>query len=395
MSLFEKAKHTIETSVTGPETETAELLGSLNKVLWEDVIADMNMPPFNKSAMDGYACRKEDLGNAMEVLEIIPAGKPPLKTIGKNQCSKIMTGAMVPPGANCVFMVEDAQPVDDKFIRCNNPKTKENICFQGEDYQAGDILIKKGAVISPAHVGIMAGAGYTKITVSKAPKISIIATGTELVEPGQKPLPGQIRNSNSYQLMAQLRAMGIPCNYNGIIPDHLDEIASRFEKSLADNDIVLITGGASVGDFDFVPALLKNQGFDILVEKTGIQPGNPMTFSKKGKKYCFGLSGNPVSSFVQFELFVKPFIYKFMGCQYQAARIKGALTWDFHRAKAMRFGIIPVKLSVDNRVGPIDFHGSAHINALADANALMEVPEGVSRIMNGETVNVQLLFSFF
>lgn len=392
MKLFEKAKHTIETTITKQETETVKLLDSLNKVLREDIIADINMPPFNKSAMDGYACRKKDLGNVMDVIEIIQAGRPPQKTIGKNQCSKIMTGAMVPQGANCVFMVEDAVITEEKSVKCSNQKTKENICFQGEDYQTGDILIKKGAVISPAHIGIMAGAGYSEITVSKTPSISIIATGTELVEPDQKPLPGQIRNSNSHQLMAQLQAMGIPCNYTGIIADDLEEIANGFEKSLAANDIVLVTGGASVGDFDFVPTLLKNQGFDLLVEKTGLQPGNPMTFSKKGKKYCFGLSGNPVSSLVQFELFVKPFIYKLMGCQDPSVRIKGELAWDFHRAKAARFGIIPVKLLGENRIEPVNFHGSAHINALAYANALMEVPEGLSRIKKGETVNVQLLF---
>ncbi|WP_423128220.1 molybdopterin molybdotransferase MoeA [Gaoshiqia sp. Z1-71] len=390
MAHFEEVKQCIENSIRSITTERINLLGSLNKVLQEDVIADLDMPPFNKSAVDGYACRKEDLGNELEVIEVVQAGKLPSKTIGPNQCSKIMTGAMVPPGANCVFMIEHARLIGENRVICTNTKTKENICYQAEDNSCGDILIKKGTLISPAHIGIMAGAGYTEITVSRAPVTGMIATGTELVEPGKKPLPGQIRNSNSTQLMAQLQLMGIPCNDYGIISDDFEQISSCFERSLAENDLVLITGGASVGDYDFVASILKNQGFELLVEKTGIQPGNPMTFSKKNKKYCFGLSGNPVSSFIQFELFVKPFICAYMGGQYQPTRIKGILDLDFHRKKAVRFGFVPVKFSEGKRVEHIGFHGSAHLNALAHANAFMEIPAGVSSIKKGQEVYVQL-----
>lgn len=379
----------IENSASGLRTEKVKLTRSVNRVLQEDIVADIDMPPFNKSAMDGYACRKEDLGNEMEVLEIIQAGKLPTQSIGKNQCSKIMTGATVPSGADCVFMIEDTDILGEKLVKCNNPKTKDNICAKGEDYKNGNILLTKGFRISPAHIGIMAGAGYTEIVVSKAPVTGVIATGTELVEPALKPSSGQIRNSNSYQLIAQLQAMSVPCNYIGIIADDFDQISKSFEKSLIDNDIIIITGGASNGDFDFIPAILRKHEFEILVDKTGIQPGNPMSFSRKLNKYCFGLSGNPVSSFVQFELFVKPFIYKLMDCKWQPLRIKGTLSRDFHRKKAHRFGIIPVKLTNNKQVEEIDFHGSAHINALAYATALMEVPEGVTLIKEGEEAYVR------
>lgn len=235
----------------------------------------------------------------------------------------------------------------------------------------------------------MAGAGYTSVLVSKTPQIGIMATGTELVEPSEIPLAGQIRNSNSYQLMAQLQALAVTYNYIGTIKDDFELISETFKKSLNNNDIIIITGGASNGDFDFVPAMLRKQGFEILVDKTGIQPGNPMTFSKKLNKYCFGLSGNPVSLFVQFELFLKPFIYKLMACEWEPTRIKGILARDFQRKKAGRFGIIPVNLESDNLVVEIDFHGSAHINALTYANALMEIPQDITHLKQGEQVYVR------
>ena len=389
MTKFNEVANTIEHAAIVLFTEKVELLNSINRVLQEDIVADMDMPPFDKSAMDGYACRKEDLENELEILEIIQAGKLPKKVIGKNQCSKIMTGATVPPGADCVFMIEDTNVLNEKFVKCNNPQTKDNICFEGEDYKNGDILVEKGVKISPSHIGILAGAGYAEVLVSKTPNVALIATGTELVEPILIPSAGQIRNSNSYQLMAQLQSMSIPYNYIGIIADDFEQISASFEKSIADNDIVIITGGTSNGDFDFVPGMLRKHDFEILVDKTGIQPGNPMTFSKKHQKYCFGLSGNPVSSFVQFELFVKPFLYKLMGSEWQQLLIKGTLSKNFYRKKPGRFGIIPVKLLEGNIIEEIDFHGSAHINALGYANALMEVPENVTLINEGEAAYVR------
>lgn len=391
MNQYSKVLFTIESASIGSKTEKVQLLDSVNRVLQEIIVADMDMPPFNKSAMDGFACQKADLENELEVIETIQAGKLPEKKVGKNQCSKIMTGAAVPEGADCVFMFEDTDVISGNKVKCTNLKTKINICEIGEDYKKGDILLTKGMKITPAHIGILAGAGATEVLVSKMPKTNIFATGTELVEPAAKPSFGKIRNSNSYQIMAQLQALGVPSNYGGIISDDLDLISEYFNNSIEANDIIIITGGASIGDFDFVPVLLRNHGFEILVDKTGIQPGNPMTFSRKDNKFCFGLSGNPVSSFIQFELFVKPFILKLMGGNSHPARIKGTLVRDFHRKKANRFGIIPVKFLDDNKIEEIDFHGSAHMNVFAFANALMEVPEGVTLIKEGEQAYVRLI----
>ena len=391
MQAYYKIIQSIENFSADRGREKKPLSECLRHVLQEDVVADMNMPPFDKSAMDGFACRMEDIDQELEILETIQAGKLPGKAIGPKQCSRIMTGAAVPQGADCVFMMEDAVFSGDKSVTCNNPATKRNICYTGEDYKQGDVLINKGGVICPAHIGTLASAGYAQVAVSKMPGVGILATGTELVEPSEWPAGGQIRNSNSYQVMAQLWSMGIRSDYHGIIVDDIEAISKSFEKALKSNDVVIITGGASQGDFDFVPAILQRHGFEIVLEKTGIQPGNPMSFSRKKQQFCFGLSGNPVSSFVQFELFVKPFLYKIMGANWEAAQVKGRLAQSFKRNKGHRFGIVPVRINSDSSVAEIGFHGSAHINSLAHANALMEVPVGVTYLKEGEEVNVRLI----
>lgn len=373
------------------ETEVVSLQKALNCILQEDVIADTHMPPFDKSAMDGYACRKEDIENEMEMLEVIHAGMVPTKTIRKNQCSKIMTGAKVPEGADCVFMVEHSVEVDGNNVRCTNPKSNINICYKGEDYQVNDVLIQKGTIISPAQIAVLAGAGYHQVRVSVRPKVGLITTGTELVEPDQKPADGQIRNSNGSQIISQVERMGLSVNNYGIIEDDYNKLVDTFDQAIQENDFIIFTGGASVGDFDWVPKILKDQGFDIRWEKTGIKPGNPMTFSIRDNKYCFGLAGNPVSSLVQFEIFIKPVIYKLMGGNYQSFRIKSMLDFNYSRKKTDRLQIVPVVINREGNVEEVPFNGSAHINALVYANAFMEVPLGQAQINKGDLVYVRPL----
>lgn len=373
------------------DKEKVPLAKALNRILREEIVADIEMPPFNKAAMDGYACRQSDLGNVMQVVEHIPAGFVPTKTIGPNQCARIMTGSIVPAGADMVFMLEDTEQVDADHVRCTNPKSKKNICYRGEDYHSGDILLSAGVRIRPVHVGIMASAGYDGVWVSRMPKIAVLASGSELVEPNQKPEGAQIRNSNSPMLMALLEGMSIPANYGGIIPDDPDEIRKKTGNTIAQNDIVLLTGGASKGDFDFTADVLKYFGFEILATTTGLQPGNPMVFAKKEQRFCFGLSGNPVSSLIQFELFVRPFLCRILGCVELPEWHEATLASEIRRAKAGRLGIVPVKYNTDSSVTPLPFHGSAHLNALAGAQALLQIPETVTLLNKGDKVYVRPL----
>jgi molybdopterin molybdotransferase len=240
-------------------------------------------------------------------------------------------------------------------------------------------------------MAVLAGAGYAEVLVSKRPKVTVIATGSELVSPSETPKPGQIRNSNSSQVITQLRKMNLELVAELMLVDDYELLTKSFNKALESSDFIVFTGGASVGDFDFIPEILKEQSFKIYWDHTGIKPGNPMTFSEKDGKFVFGLSGNPVSSFVQFELIAKPVICKLLGANYTPLRVKARMNFTYQRKKANRLAIIPVVIDSNGAISEIPFHGSAHINALAFANALLEVPLGVSTIQNNEFAYVRPL----
>ncbi len=366
-----------------------DLNQALHRVLAEDVFSDMNMPPFNKSAMDGYACRKSELGNELEVIETIYAGKLPEKQIAENQCYKIMTGAMVPDPADFVFKKEDTLVVGENKVICTRQSQTNNICSLGEDVRTGDKILGRSTLIRAGHLPVLAGAGVIRPAVYELPEVAVFATGTELVEPGIVPLTHQIRNSNSSQLIGQLSELKIEARYGGIIPDDEVILEDMIKKAVETYQVTILTGGVSVGDYDLVPEILSRLGFEIPVTATAIKPGKPMVFARKGNRYCFGLSGNPVSSFVQFELYVKPFLYRMMGHEHQPQRLRLPFGSEFSRSYAGRINFMPVKISQEMEVVPVEFHGSAHINALSFANYLMEVPVGVKTIRKGELVYVR------
>ena len=391
MSKFSNIEQQISKLLPVFEVEEISLKDAFGRVIQEDVLADSDMPPFHKSAMDGFACRFVDIQNELEVLEIINAGKVPRFEIAPNTCSKIMTGAMIPTGADCVFKIEESEETSVNRVRCTNQKTKLNICYQGEDYKAGDVLLTKGTIVNVSQMAVLAGAGYAKVKVTVFPKVAVIATGSELVEPHVKLSPGKIRNSNASQILTQLQKIHIRAEYLGIAGDDFSDLTKIFSNALEKYDYVLFTGGASNGDFDLIPEILKTHNFNIFWNTTGIKPGNPMTFAQKGNKFCFGLSGNPVSSMVQFEMIVKPIIYKLLGASFQPLRIKTKLISEYQRKQADRLELVPVAINSDGQAELIPFNGSAHINALAFANALMEVPEGKNELLKGEMVYVRPL----
>ena len=386
MGKFNEIQEIIQQLPSPFRVEEIRLENALNRILREDIFADDDMPAFHKSAMDGYACHSEDLGNELEVLEIIKAGMLSSKTVGRNQCSKIMTGAAVPDGCDIVFKVEDSAVTGTNRVKCTRVGPAKNICYKGEDYKKGDLLIKKGTLIREPQMAVLAGSGKTRLKVTAMPGISLIATGNELVEPSEKPGKGRIRNSNTSQLISQLRKMNLEVKYIGLAEDDFRMLSELLVRTSAESDIVIFTGGASVGDFDFIRAVLDNNGFHVLWDHTGIKPGNPMTFSHKGDTFCFGLSGNPVSSLVQFEMIVKPVIYKLLGARYRPLRIQTMAAFDLRLKKSDRLQLIPVIINEAGMAEMIPFHGSAHIHAMVYADALMEIPEGQSEIKKGEPI---------
>ncbi len=389
MITFDEAEKIVIQTARQLTTERVSLENSMGRILAEDVFSDIDMPPFDKSAMDGFACRREDLANELEVVETIQAGYTPDKTVGPGQCARIMTGSVVPNGADCVIMKEYVKTVTEKNIRFTGKDTKDNICKKGEDVCAGDIVLNKGVCIGPEHIAVMASAGCDKPLVSKRPKVGIMATGDELVEPGSKPGPSQIRNSNSYQLTSQVAESGsIATNY-GVAGDTEAAIDTLLKKVVAENDVVIVSGGVSVGDFDFVGKILKQNDFDLLFERIAIKPGRPTLFGKSERNFCFGLPGNPVSTFIIFELMVKPFLYKLMGCDYQPITFIAPLAKSISRKKADRDLWRPVALTKDGEIAAAEYHGSAHINALCGACGLICMKAGVSEIKAGEKVIVR------
>ncbi len=389
MITFNKAYEIVMQSSFNTGEEKIDFRLALNRVLAENVISDVDMPPFDKASMDGFACRKSDLDFDLEIIETIPAGTLPTKRIGSCQCSRIMTGAAIPDGADCVIMVEDTKILDSGKVRFKGIFSKENIAKRGEDVSKGDILLKTGKLLSPPDIAVLASSGHTMVSVARKPSVAVISTGNELVEPWNVPEKSQIRNSNSYQLMAQVERAGALGKYYGIAVDDENETFSILEQAILENDMVLITGGVSMGDFDFVPAVMAKAGVNILFSRVAVQPGKPTTFGTKGEKVVFGLPGNPVSSFIQFEMLVRPLICKIMGFDYRPFTIRLPLKEEFSRKSAERMAFIPVVLTDDGFASIVEYHGSGHITSLPYSDGIISIPSGIYSLARGEIVNVR------
>lgn len=389
MLKFDDAFEIVMDSARQLGTERVGIERSLNRVLAEDIASDRDLPPFNKSAMDGFACRRAELGNELTIIETIPAGYTPTKTVGKNECSKIMTGAVVPEGADCVIMVEYTEKTSDNKIRFIGAETADNICLKGEDIKKGEVVVRSGIRILAQHIAVLASLGCTKPLVSVQPRIGIIATGSELVEPAQKPSACQIRNSNAFQLAAQVtNSASIATNY-GIVVDTEEAIDSIFKKAAAENDVLIFSGGVSMGDYDLVPGILEKNNVKLLFEKVAVKPGKPTVFGVSNEIFCFGLPGNPVSTFIIFELFVKPFLFKMMGHDFKPVVSYGQLEKTITSKKTERDSWLPVVFTDNNKVAIIEYHGSAHINALSEADGLLCIPTGIAELKEGTTVAVR------
>ncbi|VGO15482.1 Molybdopterin molybdenumtransferase [Pontiella desulfatans] len=390
MITFDEAYAIVMDNCLALGSETVPLEQSLGRVLAEPVLSDIDMPPFNKSAMDGYACRRADIRNELTVVEELPAGVAPTKTIGANECAKIMTGSMVPQGADCVIMVEDTVEVSATTIRYTEEETKTNICTRGEDIRAGDEVLAKGAVIQPQHIAVLATVGCTQPRVAKQPRVGIISTGSELVEPSEKATGAKIRNSNGWQLAAQVEQMGCLATNMGIAVDDEEALAAAIGKAMAENDVVMLSGGVSMGDYDLVPGILKNNGIELLFTSVAIKPGRPSTFGVGEQVRVFALPGNPVATYMQFEALVKPFLFNMMGHAFRPRHVCAKLNRDLRLKPAKRSAIIPIRFTAPDRVEPIEYHGSAHINALCSADGFLLCPSEGSSFKQDEEVDVRL-----
>jgi molybdopterin molybdotransferase len=389
MITFEEGYSVVMQFARPGDTEQVELNNSLGRVLAEDIFSDVDMPPFNKSAVDGYACRKLDLENELTVIETIPAGVVPEKLVGQYQCAKIMTGAVVPEGADTVIMVEDTEEVGYSIIKFSRNKTHTNICYTGEDVRINDHVLSKGTLIRPQDVAVLASVGKANPMVYKKIKVGIISTGNELVEPGKVPSKSQIRNSNASQLVAQVKNMGAEPHYLGIALDTKKSTFEKISQAIVENDVVLLTGGVSMGDFDYVPEVFNDLNIKTKFKSLAIQPGRPTVFGVTENCFLFGLPGNPVSSFVLFEVLVKPFVYQLMGYHFDPVPVKLPMGRIYSRKKSARKSLIPVTISKDGCVYPVEYHGSAHIHSYVFADGVTVIEIGETSIEKGDIVDVR------
>lgn len=387
---FQEAYHiVIETSVH-PNTERIAFIDAVNRVLAEDIASDISMPPFNKSAMDGFACRMADVHAILKEIEIIPAGKVPQFSIEKGQCSRIMTGAMIPQGADCVIKVEDTERVDQD-VTFIGKKIAANICYLGEDITEGDIVLKKNTTLRPPHIAVLASVGAVNPLVYRRAKVAVISTGDELVEPSVVPDLGKIRNSNASQLITQIKNAGAVAEYFGIAQDNPESTREKISEAMKQCDIVILSGGVSMGDFDYVPQILVEKNVDIRFKSIAVQPGRPTVFGVTDDCFFYGLPGNPVSSFVQFELMVRPLIAKIEGSTYKPNIISAPMASDYVRKNDKRKGFIPVYFNDEGEVVPVDYHGSAHIHSYVYATGIISLEIGNKTLKKGELVDVRQL----
>lgn len=394
MITFDKALSIVNNQITKFKlnTENVDIFNCLGRVLAEDIKCDRDLPPFNRVAMDGYACKSSDIFNKLEVVDFVAAGHSPSKTIEKGQCSKVMTGCMLPKGADMVFKIELSKDLGNNYVEfTGNEKDAKakNYCPMGEDNKEGDLIIEKGTLLHSGHVGIIASLGINKPLVYKAPTVGIIATGDEIVEPEIKPENHQIRNTNSYLLYSQCKKIGCNPIYFGIAKDIKEDINKIFNNAIEKCDVVLMTGGVSMGDFDLVPDIMKMNNFEILFDKVKVKPGKPTTLSVSENKVCFGMPGNPVSTFMIFEVIVKLFLQKIMGQKDEIITFKLPLAKEISRKKSSRKQWIPVSFNNQGEVVPLPYHGSGHFTSLAQAKGIISIPEGVSKISKGQLVDVR------
>ncbi len=382
---FEQAFNLVLKHTKVLNTEQVLVEDSVGRILKEDVYSKIEMPPFNKSAMDGYALKAGDIRDVpvkLRCIGFLQAGQIFAGKISRGECVKIMTGASLPQGADSVVMVEETK-TQKEYVQINKSVNKgANICLQGEDIRRNQKVLLESTVISTASISLLATVGKRFVKLIKMPKVSVLNTGGEIVPLGRKLSLGQIYNSNGPQLLALLKNQGIRPDFLGIAKDTSGELKKAIKKGLK-ADMLLISGGVSMGDYDLVPGILKELGVKEIFHKVRMKPGKPLFFGIKSNTIVFGIPGNPVSNFLAYQVFIKPALLKMTGYKQCASLFKtGVITGDF-RQKTGRKHFVPVKISLIDKtyyISTLSSHGSADIFTLSKADGFMVVEENADAI---------------
>jgi molybdenum cofactor synthesis domain-containing protein len=378
-------------------TESVAIEQAHRRILAEDVRADMDLPPFDRARMDGYAVRSSDVSTApvkLRVIGEIAAGAQFEHRVNAGEVVKIFTGAPVPDGADAVQKVEVTR-ANGHTVEILEPVTPgQFITPRASEVAAGEIVAETGREIGPAEMAVLASFGYASVRVGRRPRVAVISTGSELVQVSSKPSGAQIRNSNSYTLAAYAERAGAMADMLGIVEDTPEATRVALIRAADNHDIVITSGGVSMGDYDLVKGALKDIGAEIYFDRVIIRPGKPIVFARRGETYFFGLPGNPVSTSVTFNVFVRPAIRKMQGEASPALATVSARLSRTVKDSSSRRSYLPARLFIQEgraMVEPLKWGGSSDFVAFMQANALIVVREDVHETAQGELVDVLLL----
>lgn len=386
-------------------TEKISIKSALGRVLSEDLFAPINLPPFNRSPLDGYAVRSEDIATAapdrpvlLEIRQEIPVGSYSTIELGRNQAAKVMTGSPLPSGADVVIKFEDVKIINNKVEVAFSLPSYANYCFAGEDIQQGERVLCKGNVIDPASIGILAALGISVVPVYCLPKVAIIVTGEELVEITEQLKPGKIFNSNSYVLAAYIRQAGVETVRTEIVNDNKEKIARKISENLESVDMVITTGGVSVGDYDFVREALISIGAELLFHKIAMRPGSPALSAVKDGKLIICLSGNQAAAFTTFHLLAVPVLAGLMGMAKRQLSSTTAVLVDDYPKNITQRNFLRGQAFFDDGHVKVRLTGKQNpgiIKSTFASNALIDVPADTRNLKAGTRVKIFFLHSLF
>jgi len=372
--------------------------GVLGLVLAQEICSSNDSPPFAKALMDGFAVRSDDCANGqaeLEIIEEVTAGRVAKKEVQAGQATQIMTGAPIPTGADAVVMIERCVVRENRVLVQDRPKPAQNVLPRGREMRAGEKILSPGTRIGPVEIGLLSAVGNASVRVQPRPRVTVLSTGDEIVEVHQTPGPGQIRNSNGMMLLAQTQRAGATARTMLIVPDDRDRLRRAIQQGLDQGEAVVLSGGVSAGKLDLVPGVLESLGVALLLHKVRMKPGKPMHFGVLSKpdgdrRYVFALPGNPVSSLVCFELFVRPALRKMRGLDPGPNLVSATLREDFpYRTDRPTYH--PARLDGGNEgwsVRAVPWLGSADLRGVAAGNALLVLPEGDRIHRAGERFSV-------
>jgi molybdopterin molybdotransferase len=410
MIRVDAALRAILSAVTPLPAVPVPILEALGLVLAEEIVATENIPPFRNSAMDGYAVRSADIATAssarpttLRVIGESPAGYAPRDKVGPGTAIRIMTGAPLPPGADTVVRFEETdEPTRDRAPQSSQARDEigiavaqrpwVNVREAGEDVRAGETVLHPGGVLRPPEIGVLAALGRATVLVHRRPLVAIVSTGDEVVDLGSTPQPGQIRNSNSYTLAALVQRYGGIPRLLGVARDTVGDLTATLAAA-RDADLIITSGGVSVGDYDMVKDVLRAEG-EIAIWQVRMKPGKPLAYGRLGDKPFLGLPGNPVAAYVSFELFARPIILRQLGhTTLDKPTVMARLTETVDNRGGRRHFVraLVTEGPQGPTVRPTGEQGSGVLTALIRANGLLVVPDGIERFAVGDLVEVLLL----